>query len=228
MVDIPAGNAPGRRRGQVRLSLPRSHCKLSASLPTCVSGLLRSRCAFTPPACLAWIVLTGCTAGMLPPARIVRLADLECSPARTPTEPRRCFVREPDALQSLVHPLGRRLGLLEVTSAEQWRELAQAVPGIGSSPDLTHGIVVGLVSVSGTPVDGGPPFRLQAIRVHDGAGLVQAQFNSGTYLPDGSAYLEMTYVNGLRSVLVVNVNGVDYVAEEPARKTVVSRSSLIH
>jgi hypothetical protein len=160
--------------------------------------------------------------------RVVSLAELESSPARFPTELRRCFVGEPAALESLVHALGRRLWLLEVRNAEQWRQLAQAVPGLGPCPDLTRGMVVGLVSLLGTPLDGSPPFRIQAIRVHDGAGLVQAQFSSGTYLPDGSAYLEMTYVNGLRSVLVVNVDGVDYVAEEPTRKTPASRTSLIH
>jgi hypothetical protein len=212
-------------RGPVRLSLAGPQCKQSASLRARVSPQPRSR-ALALSACLTWTVLTGCAA--LSPGPVVQLSELECAPARRPADVRHCFVEEPAALKSLLHPLGRRLGLLEVSDIGQWRKLAQAVPGLGACPDLGQGTIVGLVSLMGTPLDGDPPFQLQAIRIHHGAGLIEAQFNSGTYLPDGTTYLEMTYVRGLRSVLVVRVDGVEYIAEEPGRRSVASRIALVH
>gem|GEM_PF-1120490 len=197
--------------------MPRPYCKLSASLAP-----LLARNALVLAASAALIGLTACAPAALGPRRIVSLAELESSPPRAPAGLLCRAVDEPIALQPLIHPLGRRLWFLEVTNVEQWRQLAQAVPEVGPCPDFRRGTVIGVVS-RGTRLDGAAPFWLQTIRVHNGAGLVELSFNPGTYLADGSAYLEMTYVTGLRNVLVVNVDGFDYVASGSARKDTGSR-----
>jgi hypothetical protein len=212
--------------------LPHPLCKRSASPPTPNKRPQRGCLAAAHATYLALVALltalTGCAAAGLSPLGTVSLTDLETSPARLPTGIQRGFIEDPADLESLVYPLGRRLGLLEVRDAQQWRLLAQAVPGLGECPDLSRGGLVGLVSLGGTPIAGGPPFRLKAVRVHRGAGLIEVQFNSGTYLPDGSSYFEMAYVNGLRSVLVVNVDGLEYVAGQSSPRTANTRTSLIH
>jgi len=207
--------------------LPSPLCKLNASPAPPKRPPLLARNALVLAAGAALIGLTACAMGPLGPRHIVNLAELEACPARVPAGLRCHVVSDPAALQPLIHPLGRRLGLLEVTSEGQWRQLSQAVPQVGPCPDLRRGIVIGVVS-SGTRLDGGTPFWVQAIRVHNGAGLVELGFNPGTYLPDGSAYLETTYVAGLRAVLVVNVDGFDYIASGFSHKATSSRTFIVH
>jgi hypothetical protein len=212
--------------------LPHSLCKRSAS-PARDGKRPRRGCRAAAHATyLVWAALlsalSGCAGVGLPALGTVSLTDLETSPARLPSGIQRGFIEDPAALESLVYPLGRRLGLLEVRDAQQWHLLAQAVPGLRECPDLSRGALVGLVNLAGTPIGGGPPFRLKAVRIHRGAGLIEVQFNSGTYLPDGSYYFEMVYVTGLRTVLVVNVDGLEYVAGQSIPRTANSRTSLIH
>ena len=156
------------------------------------------------------IGLSACTTG--PVRRTVSLQMLESAPASQPPAARRQVVCDLEALRPIYQPLGRRLGLIQVRDADEWEQLARAVPEIGPCPDLGRGIMVGLASATGTPLDGGWPLCWEAIRMHDGAGLIEASFNPGDYFPDGTTYLESAYVENLGAVLVVAVNGVLYYA----------------
>ena len=117
------------------------------------------------------------------------------------------------ALGDAFRPLGARLGLVQVNSAEQWARLARLAPGLGPCPDLSGGSVVGLASTIGMPLNGRWPIHVQSVRAHEGAGLLVARFDGGSYLPDGTAYLETMYVPDLATVLVVEVNGVRFYPE---------------
>lgn len=147
--------------------------------------------------------------------RTISLHTLEAAPATRPRATRRHIVSDPAALRPLYRPLGRRLGLIHVCDQDDWEQLARATPQIGHCPNLRRGIVVGLVSEAGTPLDGGWPFRWKAIRLHKGAGLIEADFNAGNYLPDGTTWLETAYVEGLKRVLVVSVDGSRHYPSEP-------------
>jgi hypothetical protein len=113
-------------------------------------------------------------------------------------------------LRPLYTPLGRRLGLIQVRDAGEWQQLLRAAPSAGPDPDFRRGIIVGLVSPCGSSLDGTWPFSWEAVRMYEGAGLLEARFNAGNYLPDGTTYLETAYVEGLAAVLVVSVDGVNY------------------
>ena len=153
-------------------------------------------------------VLPACR--FLSPTRTIALADLEAAPAQRPTGARHVVVSDAQGLRALCKPLGPRLGLIEVRSAEQWRALEDAAPQIGACPDLRRGTVVGIVAWGGTPLNGGWPVEFDAVQVHEGGGLLKAKFKGGTYLPDGTARLETGYVPGLHAVLVVDVNGTPF------------------
>lgn len=127
----------------------------------------------------------------------------------------RLVVADAEALRFLCTPLGPRLGLVEIHSPRQWEFLAQVAPQIGRCPDLRAGTLVGIACWAGTPVDGRWPVQLEAVQVHQGAGLLKARFRGGNYLPDGTARLETAYVEGLRAVLVVDVNGTDFYPNQP-------------
>ncbi len=142
--------------------------------------------------------------------RTVTLGDLENAPARPLNNTRHVVVREPDALRPLCKPLGPRLSLLQVADDHDWQALAQAAPDIGPRPDLTSGSLVGIVSWAGTPVDADWPVEMETIRQFGGGGLIEASFASGSYLPDGTAFLVSAYVPELKAVLVVDVDGTAF------------------
>ena len=145
-----------------------------------------------------------------PRARAVSIGALETAAAVEPSVTRRAIVSDLAELDELYCPLGRRLGLLQIRTASQWETLRRCAPELGRCPDLTRGIVVGLVSHAGLPLNGTWPIHLDTVRVHDGAGFVTARFQGGSFLPDGTTYLETAQVDGLCAVLMVEVNGVRF------------------
>ena len=158
---------------------------------------------------LACLVLgPACTAPSKP--RTITMAALESAPPVLSTDVRHVVVANPAALRDLCMPLGTRLGLLQIRSAAEWERVARVAPQIGSRPDLRNGTLIGLACWAGTPVDGRWPVHIDAIRIHDGAGLVTAVFEGGTYLPDGTAVIETAHVPGLAIVLAVDLNGTTF------------------
>ncbi len=160
--------------------------------------------------CLLGVVLALTACSTAPHAATLTLADLESGQTRLPLESRRTLVADMRELRPLLTPLGPRLALVRVRDAEDWRRLRSAAPQVGTCPDLRRGIVVGLASMAGTPADGAWPIELFVARLRDGAGLVCGFFRGGTYLPDGTTYLETAQIDGLRDVLVVDVNGTKF------------------
>ena len=164
---------------------------------------------------LAWLLIalvtSGCATSSQP--NTVKLRELEIAPPYKPIQTQRQVVSNTAALRPLYHALGRRLGLIQIRSTDEWLQLALAAPNIGPCPNFQDGLIVGLVSSVGTSLDGGWPFHWSAVRMCRGAGLIEAEFNSGSYLPDGVTYLETAYVNDLSTVLVVNVDGINYFPE---------------
>ena len=152
--------------------------------------------------------LIGCQVRTSP--QVIYLQDLQAAPPRHPAQTQRFVVPDASALRPLYTPLGRRLGLIQVRDRSEWQQLQRAVPSLGPVPDFRRGMVVGLASPCGRPLNNVWPFSWDAVRIHDGAGLIEAQFNAGSYLPDGTTYLETAQVEGLAAVLVVSVDGVNY------------------
>jgi hypothetical protein len=152
--------------------------------------------------------LFACAPGPL--HRTVTLQSLESAPATSSSAIERHIASDPEALRPLYHPLGRRLGLIVIRNQRDWQQLSRAIPQIGPCPDLSRGMVVGLALEAGASLSGGWPVRWDAVRVYDGAGLIEAHFNPGNYLADGLTCVDTAYVNGLNAVLVVAVDGVRY------------------
>lgn len=166
-----------------------------------------ARCA----ACLGaitWLTLIGCGTRF----RTVTLEALE-SGQLAPLRPAARLVADGRALRDLCTPIGPRLGLFQVHTPGQWERLAQAIPQLGRCPDLHKGSVIGLACWAGTPIDGRFPLQIESVRVAAGGGLLSATFRGGSYLPDGTAWVETGYVEGLRAVLMVSVNGTAFFPE---------------
>ncbi len=180
-------------------------------MPVAGAGLVARPRLWAAMSALA-VLLPACAVS--PPVKTVSLVSLEVAPIHAVVGGKRYVVSDPAALKTLCIPLGPRLGLLQVRSAGEWQLLSEAVPGIGPSPDLRRGTLVGIVCWAGTPIDGTWPVRLDAVRVCSGGGLMTATFQGGTYLPDGTVRLETDYVEGLRSVLVVDVNGTSFYPDD--------------
>ena len=153
-------------------------------------------------------VLSAC--GTHARARVVSVRALEAAPPIEPTVTRRALVSDPAQLRELCFPLGRRLGLVQIRSAEQWATLQRCAPELGPPPDFDEGIVVGLASHAGLPLDGTWPIHLQSVRIHQGAGFATGRFEGGSFLPDGTTYLETAQFDGLGAVLMVEVNGARF------------------
>jgi len=194
----------------------------SAALPPrCLTVARRPQRTARPP--LAILCAIGLLAVMLPSAcsqpagvRLVRLAELEAAPTAQVHPLARVLLSDASVLATpLYSPLCRRLGLLHVRNERDWEVLSRCATGLGACPDFARGLVVGLVTRVGQPLDGGWPVRIDAVQVFDGAALVSARFQSGTYLADGTSYLELVQVAGLQQVLVVEVNGVRLYPGEP-------------
>jgi hypothetical protein len=166
----------------------------------------------TASAVLLALLAGGCTG---PAPRTISAAALESAPPRRPDGAQRCIVTQASALRHLYQPLARRFGLIQIRTPKDWEVLASVAPVRGPCPDLSRGTLVGLLSETGTPLDGEWPLRWYAVRVHDGAGLLEASFHAGSFLPDGATYLETAYVPDLLAVLVVSVDGTWYYPAAP-------------
>lgn len=191
----------------------RSNPRKAAALEGCSHhpGSCAARTAFGAAAALAALAATSCASKSRAPA--VSIETLESAAAVGPIRIERSLVSDSEALRDLSISLGPRLGLVQVRSAGDWQRLREAVPEIGACPNLSRGTLVGILCRTGTPLDGDWPIDLDAVRIADGAGFVCASFHGGSYLPDGATYLETTYIEGLNSVLMVDVNGVRFYTE---------------
>jgi hypothetical protein len=171
-----------------------SLCKLPASL---AAALL-----------VVYVSASGCR--QHPPSRIISVEELEHGQIVLPENAERHLVANPDAVDALCRPLNNRFGFLAIQDPADWEKLRQAVPGLSAAPDLSAGLVVGLVSWAGLPLDGEWPLSIEMARVSRGGGYLTALFRPGTYLPDRTAYLELAYLPDVETVLVVDVNGLRY------------------
>jgi hypothetical protein len=151
--------------------------------------------------------------GLRPHRRAIDIHALETAAAVEPRLVRQAIVSDVSALDKLYHRLGPRLGLFQIRTAEQWEALRRHAPELGPSPDLTRGIAVGLASHAGLPVDGAWPIHLETVRVHDGIGFALGHFQGGSFLPDGTTYLEAAQFDGLAAVVMVEVNGTRFYPE---------------
>jgi hypothetical protein len=143
-------------------------------------------------------------------ARVVSVPALEAASPIEPSRVRRAIVSDTSQIRTLYCPLGQRLGLVRIRSTEEWELLRRCAPELGPAPDFKEGIVVGLASHAGLPLDGTWPIHVQSARIRDGAGLATGRFVGGSFLPDGTTYLETAQFNGLASVLIVEVNGTRF------------------
>lgn len=184
------------RRGHKSVKTVAGHCK-----PGPGAGLLLA----------AAVLFPGCA--VAPRTQVITLEALLSAPALPVPDTRRVVAGDTETLRNLCTPLGPRLGLLQIHNRGEWERLAAIAPQLGRCPDLHAGTQIGLACWAGTPLEGQWPVMLDSVRVYEGGGLVAASFNGGSYLPDGSARLETGYVKGLRSVLVVNVNGASFYPE---------------
>jgi hypothetical protein len=136
--------------------------------------------------------------------------QLETAPPAVTEAPQSGPLTDLATIDQLYKPLGTNIGMVQVKSARQWRQLSKAAPWLGVEPNWVQGTFVGLISSAGEPLEDQPPIRWRYVRVHAGGGLVRADFSGGSYLPDGSAYLTGTYVHGLREVLLIDLSDVRY------------------
>ncbi len=176
------------------------------SPPHPLSG--RARCALLAAAILATAATTSCAAWQR--TRLIHARQLESATPLKPADIRRAVVRDPAALASICRPLNARLALLQVRNEDDWKAAARAAPELGPCPDLDHGIVVGLVHTAGLPLDGHWPLSIDEVRLVDGAAMVEATFEGGTFLADTTAFVEAAHVPGLRAVLIVDVDGTRF------------------
>ncbi|MFH1746720.1 MAG: hypothetical protein ABIG44_06710 [Planctomycetota bacterium] len=139
--------------------------------------------------------------------RTVTLSALEAAPQVYPTNHCRRIAIDPSALQPVARPLSERIALVQVHSPMEWDQLCQATGAVASCPDFSRGMIVGLISQTGTPLDGSWPFEWGSVHVHEGAGLLRVHFTGGSYFPDGTTYVETAYVENLGALLVVDING---------------------
>lgn len=160
-----------------------------------------------PMGCAVLLAIGACSAPQS--LRVVSVQQLEAAPsaARPAGRAVLCDARR---IAPLLRWLGPRLALFEIHTAAQWDALRAAAPMLQGSPDFSRGIVVGVVSRAGIPLDGQWPIRIESVRVHDRAGYIAAAFVGGNYLADDTTFLEVAYVPNLESILMLDVNGVRY------------------
>jgi hypothetical protein len=155
----------------------------------------------------AALTLASCAA---PAWRTVRSEDLDTAPEAAASQVWHVRLTDPARIVSQSRPLSRRMALVQVRTCADWRALAQAAPQLGPCPELGRGMVVGLVYFGGTPLDGDWPLELSAVRVFNGAGLVETHFTGGSFLAVGAGFVHLAQVDGLRAVLIVDVDGTRF------------------
>ncbi|HMQ17111.1 MAG TPA: hypothetical protein PKC49_14165 [Phycisphaerae bacterium] len=157
---------------------------------------------------VAALTLGSCAA---PAWRSVRSEDLDAAPEAAASQVWHVRLTDPARIVSQSRPLSRRMALVQVRTCADWQALAEAAPQLGPCPELGRGMVVGLMYFGGTPLGGGEwPLELSTVRVFDGAGLVEAHFTGGSFLADGAGYVHLAQVDGLRAVLIVDVDGTRF------------------
>lgn len=159
-------------------------------------------------ACALCAALTSCTSSVA--VTRVSLDALESAPVHRPRQRARTMVADVDKLADLYHPLNSQIGIVQVRSLKDWQRLSRVAPQPAPPPDFSRGMIVGVLCRAGTPIQGGWPAVIESVRVFDTAGLLISRFQSGCYLPDATAYLESVYVEGLSTVLVVDVNDLRF------------------
>ncbi len=182
--------------------MPQAECN-----PKCPARQGRDR-TIALPLCALLVTLTSCASRI--PVTSVSLRALETAPSSRPRERARTIVSDVEKLGSLHHPLNLNIGIVQIRSIADWRRLNQVAPQPGPPPDFTSGIVVGVLSRAGTPIDGGWPVSIKGVQMVDSAGLLVSHFQSGCYLPDTIAYLECAYIEGLRALLVVDIDDLRF------------------
>lgn len=152
--------------------------------------------------------LASCSVGV----RTLHVSEpsLEVAPEAGTRELARGVLADPAPLSRLYVPLGQRMGICQIRSAGDWSSLREAMPQLGAEPDFTRGIAIAIISCAGQPLSGDWPISLDSVRVSQGGGYVCANFEGGTYLPDGMSYVDVAHVPGLTDVLMVDVNGVRF------------------
>ncbi len=160
----------------------------------------------------ASLVALSCAAPQ-PAVQRVSLASLEAAQPRYGGDRIRAVISDVSRLGELYHALTDRVGMVEVRDRVQWERLHSVAPRLGPPPDFDRGILVGVVSRVGQRVDGRWPIRLESVRLNHQAGLLSSSFESGAYLPDGVAFMEAAFVEGLSAVLVVEVDGMRFFAD---------------
>jgi hypothetical protein len=153
-------------------------------------------------------MLSAC--GTHPRLSSVAIRTLETAQAVQPARIQRTVVSDAAGLGKLCYPIGRRLGLLQVRSAKDWQTVRMCAPELGPPPDFSQGIVIGLLSQTGQPLNGEWPIRLESVRIHDGVGLALAHFKGGSFLPNQTTYLEMAQIHGLASLEMIDVDGARF------------------
>lgn len=160
------------------------------------------------PVCVLLVALTSCATRL--PVTHVSLRALETAPSSRPRERIRTIVSDVDKLGALHHALNVNIGIVQIRSIADWRLLNEVAPQPGPPPDFSRGIVVGVLSRAGMPLDGGWPASIESVQMVDSAGLLISHFHSGCYLPDTTAYLESAYVEGLHTLLVVDIDDLRF------------------
>ncbi|MBU0617269.1 MAG: hypothetical protein KKI02_06105 [Planctomycetes bacterium] len=189
--------------------MPSTHCKQSGRPPR--AARLSVVRVLLPAILWGLGGLSACGTHTRP--QVVSVHALENAPFLEPSVTRRAIVSDTAQLRELYYPLGQRLGLFQIRSAEQWEALRHQAPELGPAPDFDGGIVVGLASHAGLPLDGTWPIHLQTVRGHNGAGFATGCFQGGSFLPDGTTFLEAAQFDGLAAVLIVEVNGTRFYPE---------------
>lgn len=191
---IPRGRHPSA--GGMRPAAARKRLFLAAALAATAATVCLSLSCALPPR-----------------THRISVRSLEAGLSYPPQHRQRLIVSDASKLAPLYLALSDHVGLIQIHNALEWSILDQAVSYLGPAPDFSRGMVIGVLSQLGTPLDGGWPVTIRSVRVHARAGLLQTDFNSGCYLPDGMAYLETAYVEGLRSILVVDIDSARFYPE---------------
>lgn len=173
-----------------------------------------------PNPCLGCLLLAGLIAlaglsacGTQSRPRVISVRALETAAAVEPKITQRAIVSDMAELNDFCYPLGQRLSLLQIRTADHWDMLRRCAPELGPAPDFRRGMVIGLVSRAGLPLNGTWPVHFDAVRVYNGAGFAIARFHGGSFLPDGTTYLETAQFDGLAAVLMVEINGTRFCPE---------------
>ncbi len=147
----------------------------------------------------------GCVPG--PRTHEVSIHALRAAPPAQVLRRSQAWGRDADVLRALCRPLGSRCGLLQVRTGADYARVATAIGLPAERPDFREGTLVGLISWAGTPCNGHKPVGIQSVQVVDGGGLLHAEFEAGTFHPDGAVFAETAFVPGLIAVLVVDLGG---------------------